>query len=81
MKNQPSSILPGRMTYVQDFEKSGVKPIYEVDPKIGEMSQLIEKIEAISTQLREELFAGIDQEDLRRCQQVHARILGNLERR
>lgn len=42
---------------------------------------LIEQIEAISTQLREELFAGIDEDDLRRCQQVHARILGNLERR
>lgn len=42
---------------------------------------LIEKIEAISTQLREELFAGIDEEDLRRCQQVHARILANLEKR
>jgi MarR family transcriptional regulator for hemolysin len=42
---------------------------------------LIEKIEAISTQLRKELFAGIDEEELRRCQQVHARILGNLEKR
>jgi len=42
---------------------------------------LIEQIEAISTQLREELFAGIDEDDLRRCQQVHASILGNLERR
>lgn len=39
---------------------------------------LIEKIEAISTQLRHEVFAGIDEEDLRRCQQVHARVLGNL---
>ncbi len=39
---------------------------------------LIEKIEAISTQVREELFAGIDPEDLRNCQQVHARILANL---
>ena len=42
---------------------------------------LIEKIEAISTQVRKELFAGIDEEDLRLCQQVHARILGNLEKR
>ncbi|PZR42660.1 MAG: MarR family transcriptional regulator, partial [Ectopseudomonas oleovorans] len=25
-----------------------------------------------------EVFAGIDEEDLRRCQQVHARVLGNL---
>ncbi|GIZ12031.1 MarR family transcriptional regulator [Pseudomonas sp. NCCP-436] len=39
---------------------------------------LIEKIEAISTQLRREVFAGIDEDDLRRCQQVHARVLGNL---
>jgi MarR family transcriptional regulator for hemolysin len=31
--------------------------------------------------LRKELFAGIDEEELRRCQQVHARILGNLEKR
>ncbi|HWV08733.1 MAG TPA: MarR family transcriptional regulator, partial [Pseudomonas sp.] len=42
---------------------------------------LIEKIEAISTQLRQELFAGIDEDELRRCQQVHARILSNLEKR
>ncbi|HBX56636.1 MarR family transcriptional regulator [Pseudomonas sp. UBA2684] len=42
---------------------------------------LIEKIEAISTQLRLELFAGIDEEELRRCQHVHARILSNLEKR
>ncbi|MDP3978612.1 MAG: MarR family transcriptional regulator [Pseudomonas sp.] len=41
---------------------------------------LIEKIEAISTQLRKELFAGIDEEELRRCQLVHARILSNLEK-
>lgn len=39
---------------------------------------LIEKIEAISTQLRREVFAGIDEDDLRRCQQVHARVLANL---
>ena len=39
---------------------------------------LIEKIEAISTQLRHEVFAGIDEDDLRSCQQVHARVLGNL---
>jgi MarR family transcriptional regulator, transcriptional regulator for hemolysin len=42
---------------------------------------LIEKIEAISAQLRQEVFAGIDEDDLRRCQQVHAQVLSNLERR
>ena len=41
---------------------------------------LIERIEKISAQLRSELFAGIDEEDLNRCLAVHAKILGNLER-
>jgi MarR family transcriptional regulator for hemolysin len=42
---------------------------------------LIEKIEAISAQLRQEVFAGIDEDDLRRCQKVHAQVLSNLEKR
>lgn len=42
---------------------------------------MIEKIEAISTQVRQELFNGIPDEDLRKCQQVHARILSNLVKR
>lgn len=42
---------------------------------------LIEKIEAISTQVRQEAFAGIDEEELRNCQQVHERILANLIKR
>ena len=37
------------------------------------------QIEAISGQLRNELFAGIDEEELRICQQVHSRMLANLE--
>lgn len=40
---------------------------------------LIAQIEAISGQLRNELFAGIDEEELRICQQVHSRMLANLE--
>ncbi|MFI8481211.1 MarR family transcriptional regulator [Pseudomonas sp. NPDC078700] len=42
---------------------------------------LIKKIEAISTELRQELFAGISEDELDRCQQVHAKILSNLEKR
>lgn len=42
---------------------------------------LIEQIEAISNQLRLELFDGIDEEEIRQCQLVHARILANLEKR
>ena len=41
---------------------------------------LIEQIEAISTQVRHELFAGIDPVELQRCQQVQERILANLEK-
>ncbi|MCU1716497.1 MarR family transcriptional regulator [Pseudomonas sp. 5P_3.1_Bac2] len=41
---------------------------------------VIEKIEAISSQLRKEVFAGIDEEELRRCQKVHAQVLSNLEK-
>ncbi|HCP57345.1 MULTISPECIES: MarR family transcriptional regulator [Pseudomonas] len=42
---------------------------------------LITEIEAISTQLRLELFSGISEEDLSCCQRVHAQILSNLEKR
>lgn len=41
---------------------------------------LIQQIEAIATALRVELFAGIDEEDLRVCMRVHTSILANLER-
>ncbi len=41
---------------------------------------LIEKIEAIATALRIEVFNGIDEEDLRTCMRVHAQIQANLER-
>ncbi|WP_277051634.1 MarR family transcriptional regulator [Zestomonas thermotolerans] len=39
---------------------------------------LIDRIETISTQLREELFSGIDPDDLDCCLRVHAQILANL---
>lgn len=42
---------------------------------------LIERIEAIATELRGEILADIDEEELRVCQRVHARMLANLERR
>jgi len=41
---------------------------------------LIAQIEAISSALRAELFAGIDEADIQRCQEVHQRILANLSR-
>lgn len=44
LKNQPSSILPGRVTYVEDVSK-GMKSIYDIRMDIQHMSALIEKIE------------------------------------
>ena len=41
---------------------------------------LIERIESIAVQLRKELFAGVSEEEQRLCQDIHARILGNLEK-
>lgn len=45
LKNQPSSILPGKVTYVADVNK-GMKSIYEMRLDIEHMTALIEKIEA-----------------------------------
>lgn len=44
LKNQPSSILPGKVTYVADIAK-GMRSIYDIKLDIEHMSALIEKIE------------------------------------
>lgn len=41
---------------------------------------LIDQIETIATQLRHELFDGVDEADLRICMRVHGHILANLEK-
>ncbi|HSC84629.1 MAG TPA: MarR family transcriptional regulator, partial [Pseudomonas sp.] len=41
---------------------------------------LIAKIESIAQGLRTELLTGISEDEQRLCQQVHARILANLEK-
>lgn len=46
LKNEPSSILPGRVTYVPSLGKdSGMRPTYLVDPKVDQMAKLIEQIQ------------------------------------
>jgi hypothetical protein len=44
LKNQPSSILPGRVTYVPDVTK-GMKSIFDIRMDLQHMTALIEKIE------------------------------------
>lgn len=41
---------------------------------------IIQEIEAISAQLHQEMFAGIDSEDMERCLKVHRVVLANLLR-
>ena len=41
---------------------------------------LIEKIETIATTLRTEIFAGVSEDDIQQCQEIHARMLANLEK-
>lgn len=46
LKNQPSSILPGAVTYVQNLgQAGGMRPIYDVNPRIGEMMQDLAEIQ------------------------------------
>ncbi|ALZ84452.1 MULTISPECIES: MarR family transcriptional regulator [Pseudomonas] len=45
-----------------------------------EAGPLIEKIETIAEALRKELLSGLDDAEIAICQQVHQRVLANLER-
>lgn len=47
LKNQPSSILPGHVTYVSNLgPHSGMRPIYDVNPDINAMMQDLAAIQA-----------------------------------
>lgn len=58
LKNQPSSILPGHVTYVSNLGPgSGMRPIYEVNPDISGMMQDLAAIQArIKTGFFNDLF-------------------------
>ena len=46
MKNQPSSVLPGRVTYVPNLDKNtGMRPTYTVTPQVQEMDASITKLQ------------------------------------
>jgi len=52
LKNEPSSILPGHITYVQD-PKDGISPIYTVNPDIR---HLMEDIQDVRQRVRSGFF-------------------------
>ncbi len=45
MKNEPTSILPGGVTYVADPAAAGFKPAFTVTPQIGEMKEDIQEVQ------------------------------------
>ena len=63
MKNQPSSILPGHVTYTQNLRAgSGMRSIYEVNPDIKGLAGLIEQIsQRIKVGLFNDLFLMLEQ--------------------
>lgn len=63
LKNQPSSILPGQVTYVQNLASgSGMRSIYEVNPDINGLAGLITQIQQrIKVGLFNDLFLMLEQ--------------------
>lgn len=66
--------LVKRLAVVEDRR---AKKIALCDPALP----LIEKIESIADTLRDELFTGVAEDDLRVAMRVHAQVLGNLEKK
>ena len=64
MKNEPASLLPGGVTYVQNVAQSGFKPAYEVPPNIAGIEEKIAKAEQrINSAFFADLFLMISQLD------------------
>lgn len=57
MKNEPASLLPGGVTYVPQMSAGvGFKPVFEVNPRIGE---LMEDIKEVQDRIRRVFFNDI----------------------
>lgn len=63
LKNEPSSILPGRVTYVPNLGKdTGMRPTYTVNPQVDHMAALIKSIqERVERWYYNDAFAVISQ--------------------
>jgi hypothetical protein len=63
LKNQPSSILPGHVTYVANLgPQTGMRPIYEVRPEIAEMMEDLKEIQQrVKDGFLVDLFMMLDQ--------------------
>lgn len=77
LKNQPASVLPGGWTYVAGLMsgREAAKPLYMVDPKLGEMRQDLQDIQnRIRVTFQNDLFTGItDLQTVRTATEIDAR--------
>jgi hypothetical protein len=53
MQNRPLSLLPGGVTFAADINEAGAKPLYTVNPPLGEMTL---DIRDVQTRIRETFF-------------------------
>lgn len=77
LKNQPSSGLPGHVTYMPDLDAhNGMRSIYNVNPDVNALAQNIEKIQArIKAGFFNDIFMAISnlQGDQRTATEIQAR--------
>lgn len=75
LQHKPTALLPRGITYVHGVNNVGVKPIYTVNPPLGEMSADIQDIRArIRETFHNELFMMISQLDtVRSAAEIDAR--------
>lgn len=75
LQNKPTALMPNGITYLHGVNNVGVKPIYTVNPPLGEMSADIQDIRArIREIFHNELFLMISQLDtVRSAAEIDAR--------
>lgn len=75
LQHKPTALLPNGVTYVHGVNNVGVKPIYTVNPPLGEMSADIQDVRArIREIFHNELFTMISQLDtVRSAAEIDAR--------
>lgn len=67
LRNEPASVLPGGITYIDNPAGAGFKPVYMVDPKINELNLDIQQCQRrIKDCFFVDLFLGISQLDTTR---------------
>lgn len=85
LKNEPSSILPGHLTYVNSLgPDKGMRPIYTVNPQIGDMMNDLKEIQTrIKTGFFNDLFLMLSEAtkemtayEVAQCQQEKLQVLG-----